>query len=174
MAHAAAAARSGLPSVRHNRVSDPASPLPRFGRALRVTPPSQPPVHFSRLLCDRLCAEAAAQPEREICGLIGARAGRAVSHYPIRNGAADARRRYAMDPAAQIAAFKLMRARGETLAAIYHSHPDGAPIPSPRDAREWTYPEALCLIVGLAGGTPELRAWRWTGQGFASVALPDD
>jgi proteasome lid subunit RPN8/RPN11 len=138
-----------------------------------VTPPSQPPVHFSRALCDRLRAEAAAQPEREICGLIGGRAGRAVSHYPIRNGAADPRQRYAMDPAAQIAAFKLMRARGETLAAIYHSHPDGVPIPSPRDAREWTYPEALCLIVGLTGGTPELRAWRWTGQAFAAVAFPD-
>lgn len=158
MAHAAAAARSGLPGVRRGAVSDPASPLPCFGRALRQA----------------LCAEAAAQTEREICGLIGARAGRAVSHYPIRNGAADPRQRYAMDPAAQIAAFKLMRAREETLAAIYHSHPDGAPIPSPRDAREWTYPEALCLIVGLAGGTPELRAWRWTGQGFAAVALPDD
>ena len=158
MAHAAAAARSGLPGVRRGAVSDLASPLPRFGRALRQA----------------LCAEAAAQTEREICGLIGARAGRAVSHYPIRNGAADPRQRYAMDPAAQIAAFKLMRAREETLAAIYHSHPDGAPIPSPRDAREWTYPEALCLIVGLAGGTPELRAWRWTGQGFAAVVLPDD
>lgn len=139
-------------------MSDPASPLPRFGRALRQA----------------LCAEAAAQPEREVCGLIGARAGRAVSHYPIPNGAADPRQRYAMDPTAQIAAFKAMRARGETLAAIYHSHPDVAPIPSPRDAREWTYPEALCLIVGLAGGTPELRAWRWTGQNFAVVALPDD
>lgn len=158
MAHAAAAARPGLSGVQHGAVSDPASPVPCFGRALRQA----------------LCAEAAAQPEREICGLIGARAGRAVSHYPIRNGAADPRQRYAMDPAAQIAAFKLMRARGETLAAIYHSHPDGAPIPSPRDAREWTYPEALCLIVGLAGSTPELRAWRWTGQGFAAVALPDD
>lgn len=158
MAHAAAAARSGLPDVRHGAVSDLISCRPCFGRALRQA----------------LRAEAAAQPEREVCGLIGARAGRAVSHYPIRNGAADPRRRYAMEPAAQIAAFKLMRARGETLAAIYHSHPDGVPIPSPRDAREWTYPEALCLIVGLAGGTPELRAWRWTGQGFAAVALPDD
>ncbi len=139
-------------------MSDLTSPLSCFGRALRQA----------------LCAKAAAQTEREICGLIGARAGRAVSHYPIRNGAADPRQRYAMDPAAQIAAFKLMRAREETLAAIYHSHPDGAPIPSPRDAREWTYPEALCLIVGLAGGRPELRAWRWTGQGFAAVVLPDD
>lgn len=157
MAHTAAAARSRLPGVRHGAVKDPAPTLPRFGSALRQS----------------LCAEAAAQPEREVCGLIGAHAGRAASRYPIPNHAANPRQRYTMDPVAQIAAFKAMRARGETLAAIYHSHPDGAPIPSLRDTQEWAYPEALCLIVGLAGGTPELRAWRWTGQDFAAVPLPD-
>jgi proteasome lid subunit RPN8/RPN11 len=118
-----------------------------------------------------LCAEAATQPEREICGLIGAAAGRAPSIYPIPNRAANPRSRYSMDPAAQIAAFKAMRVRGETLAAIYHSHPNGTAVPSRRDCREWTYPEALCLIVGLADGIPHLRAWRWSADGFAPVCL---
>lgn len=139
--------------------------LPR----LRVNPAHQPPVHFSRALCDRLRAEAAAHPMREVCGLIGAREGVALTHYPIANIAPDAGRRYRMDPAEQIAAFRAMRLRGEVLAAIYHSHPEGPPIPSPRDLCEWSYPEALCLIIGLAGGRPRLRAWRWTMGGFVPV-----
>jgi proteasome lid subunit RPN8/RPN11 len=136
-----------------------------------VNPPHQPPVHFSRALCDRLRAEAAAQPTREVCGLIGAREGVALTHYPIANIAPDAGRRYRMDPAAQIAAFRAIRLRGEALAGIYHSHPEGPPIPSPRDLREWSYPEALCLIVELVGGRSVLRAWRWSPDGFIPVQI---
>jgi len=138
---------------------------------LRVNPAATSLVHFSRALCHRLRAEAAAQPTREVCGLIGARDGVAVTHYPIANIAPDADHSYHMDPAAQIAAFRAMRLRGETLAAIYHSHPAGPPSPSPRDLCEWSYPEALCLIVGLAGGQARLRAWRWHPAGFAPVRL---
>ncbi|HET7687320.1 MAG TPA: M67 family metallopeptidase [Candidatus Macondimonas sp.] len=136
-------------------MKDPALALSRFGRTLDQA----------------LCAAAATQPEREICGLIGAATGRVPSIYPIPNRAADPRRRYSMDPTAQIAAFKTMRTRDETLAAIYHSHPHGTAVPSRRDCREWTYPEALCLIVGLGGGIPHLRAWRWSAVGFAPVCL---
>lgn len=138
---------------------------------LRVNPAAPSPVHFSRALCHRLRAEAVAQPTREVCGLIGARDGVAVTHYPIANIAPDADHSYHMDPAAQIAAFRTMRLHGETLAAIYHSHPAGPPIPSARDLCEWSYPEALCLIVGLSGGRPRLRAWRWSPAGFVPVRI---
>ena len=136
-----------------------------------MNPAAEPAIHFSRAICDRLRAAAAAEPTREICGLIGARDGAAVAHYPITNIAPDTARRYHMDPAAQIAAFRAMRLRGESLAAIYHSHPAGLPLPSPRDLCEWSYPDALCLIIGLAGGRPRLRAWRWHRAGFAPVRL---
>lgn len=138
---------------------------------LRVNPAAPSPVHFSRALCHRLRAEAAAQPTREVCGLIGARDGVAVTHYPIANIAPDADHSYHMDPAAQIAAFRTMRLHSETLAAIYHSHPAGPPIPSARDLSEWSYPKALCLIVGLSGGRPRLRAWRWSPAGFVPVRI---
>lgn len=152
MAHPAADARSRLPR-------------------LRVNPVAEATIHFSRALCHRLRAEAAAEPTREVCGLIGARGGVAVAHYPIANIAPDAGQRYHMDPAAQIAAFRAMRLNGEALAAIYHSHPNGPPRPSPRDLREWSYPAALCLIIGLAGERPRLRAWRWTPTGFIAHRL---
>lgn len=155
MAHAAAAARSGLSGMQRQAMKDHAHPLSCF----------------EHTLCQDLCAKAAAQPEHEICGLIGAAADRVPSIYPIPNRAADPRRRYSMDPAAQIAAFKAMRLRGESLAAIYHSHPHGPAVPSRRDRREWTYPEALCLIVSLGEGIPHLRAWRWSAVGFAPVHI---
>ena len=136
-----------------------------------MNPVAEATIHFSRALCHRLRAEAAAEPTREVCGLIGARGGVAVAHYPIANIAPDAGQRYHMDPAAQIAAFRAMRLNGEALAAIYHSHPNGPPRPSPRDLREWSYPAALCLIIGLAGERPRLRAWRWTPTGFIAHRL---
>lgn len=136
-----------------------------------MNPATEATIQFSRALCHRLRAAAAAEPTREVCGLIGARDGVTVAHYPITNVAPDASRRYHMDPAAQIGAFRAMRLRGETLAAIYHSHPNGPPRPSPRDLREWAYPAALCLIIGLADGRARLQAWRWTPAGFIAHRL---
>jgi [CysO sulfur-carrier protein]-S-L-cysteine hydrolase len=51
--------------------------------------------------------------------------------------------------------------QGLELAAIYHSHTRTAPKPSQTDiafAKNW--PGVLWIIVGLAGGEPEVRTWR--------------
>jgi proteasome lid subunit RPN8/RPN11 len=48
---------------------------------------------------------------------------------------------------------------GLDLGAIYHSHTRSAPYPSQTDINLAFYPDALYLIVGLAGGEPELRAF---------------
>ena len=54
-----------------------------------------------------------------------------------------------------------MRDRGETLLAIYHSHPRAKnPEPSATDVRLAYYPSAVYLIVGLANEEPSLRAFR--------------
>ena len=45
----------------------------------------------------------------------------------------DPARRFEMDPADQIRAMKTMRERGETMLAIYHSHPSAPPEPSVHD-----------------------------------------
>jgi proteasome lid subunit RPN8/RPN11 len=41
---------------------------------------------------------------------------------------------------------------------VYHSHPAGAALPSPRDLAEAHYPEWLFVIVGAAGRS--VRAFR--------------
>ena len=77
--------------------------------------------------------------------------------------------RYTMDPAEVIAALRDIEARGWRLGAIVHSHPASAAVPSATDLREAHYPEALMVIVSLASGTPEFRAW-----GIGSRPAPDD
>jgi proteasome lid subunit RPN8/RPN11 len=75
--------------------------------------------------------------------------------------------RYTMAPDEVLRAFLDMEHRGWTLGGIVHSHPVGPATPSPTDLREFRYPEALMVIVSLAGDAPDLRAW-WLGDRSAS------
>ncbi|GIX22233.1 MAG: hypothetical protein KatS3mg121_1016 [Gammaproteobacteria bacterium] len=129
-------------------------------------------LRLPRALVQRLLAHAQSEPEREVCGLIGARGGRAASLYPLRNAAPDPERAFLLDPAGQIAAQKTMRARGETLLAVYHSHPQAAAEPSTRDLDEARHAGVLMLIVSLGTrGVLELRAWRPGPDGAEPVAV---
>lgn len=119
-----------------------------------------------RPLATKLLFEAQKRPDEEVCGLVGARGDMPHSLYPIANVAAERTHRFEMDPKGQIAAMKAMRERGETLWAIYHSHPDAPPEPSARDLAELGYPEALYLIISLnIKGVLEMRGWRMNEDG---------
>lgn len=97
----------------------------------------------------------------ECCGLIGGADTHAISIYPLRNVAANKHVAYEVAPEELFAAQKDMRARGEQLVAIYHSHPRSAdPEPSETDVRLAYYPSATYLIIGLAGTEPVVSAFR--------------
>jgi proteasome lid subunit RPN8/RPN11 len=79
----------------------------------------------------------------------------------MRNVARSPLTSYEAAPQELFDAQRLMRGRGESLVAIYHSHPRAdEPVPSESDVRLAYYPEAVHFIVGLAGGAPTLRAFR--------------
>jgi len=119
------------------------------------------PVILPRPLVNDILQQALAAPEREICGLIGARDGHPTRCYPVENSDPQPGHHFHMDPRQQIAAMRAMRENHEALFAIYHSHPDAPPIPSTADIREAAYEEALYLIVSLATeGTLQLRGFR--------------
>ena len=86
----------------------------------------------------------------------------ALSVYPLRNVARDAEVSYEAAPEDLFAAQREMRARGERLVAIYHSHPlSDEPHPSERDVRLAFYPEAVYFIIGFArAGEAVVRAFR--------------
>lgn len=102
----------------------------------------------------------------ECCGLIGgAEDGRTHSIYRLTNVASNTEVAYEAAPEQLFAAQRQMRQRGETLLAIYHSHPGAVdPIPSETDVRLAYYPSAAYLIVGLAGEEPVVRAFAISEQ----------
>lgn len=100
-----------------------------------------------------------AYPE-EACGLLGGVVGIASSHYGVANVAREPAERFEMDPVGQLQAFRTIEERGEELIAIYHSHPSTAAVPSKADLRQVAYPDAYYLIVSLASGPPQVRAYR--------------
>ena len=111
---------------------------------------------------EELCAHAREAAPAECCGLVGGTSeGEARTVYPLKNLAADPLVAYEAAPEELFAAQRQMRARGEELLAIYHSHPRSRdPAPSETDVRLAYYPAAIYFIVGLAGDEPRLRAFR--------------
>ncbi len=111
---------------------------------------------------DQIFAYARAADPAECCGLIGGgENSNATSIYPLRNIAANTASSYEAAPEDLFSAQRQMRERGEDLLAIYHSHPRSSePAPSQTDVRLAYYPQAVYFIIGLAGPTPVMRAFR--------------
>ena len=115
-----------------------------------------------RKLTNQLLHLAQLSPNTEVCGLVGANdSGIPVSCYPVDNCAATPEKRFTLDAGQQIAAMKQIREKGESLFAIYHSHPSAPAEPSPTDIEEASYPEALHLIISLnTKGVLEMRGFK--------------
>lgn len=116
-----------------------------------------------------MIAQAQAGWPEEICGLLAADGtGRVVEWLPVPNVAADKQITYRMAPMHQLLAFERMDEEGWTLAAIYHSHPQSAAYPSPKDRHDAfdpydgvpLYPGTPYLILSLADrDAPAIRAF---------------
>jgi [CysO sulfur-carrier protein]-S-L-cysteine hydrolase len=115
-----------------------------------------------REFLDELFAHAHETDPAECCGLIGgSKDDCGQSIYRLSNVAANSQVAYEAAPEELFAAQRLMRERGETLLAIYHSHPRSAePEPSETDVRLAFYPSATYLIIGLGGAGPTMRAFQ--------------
>jgi [CysO sulfur-carrier protein]-S-L-cysteine hydrolase len=90
--------------------------------------------------------------------MIASRDGEAVTVHRARNVAASPLR-YEMDGMEQYKIQTAIEDAGLELGAIYHSHTRSAPYPSQTDINLAFYPEALYLIVGLAGEEADVRAY---------------
>ncbi|MGO9958810.1 MAG: M67 family metallopeptidase [Solirubrobacteraceae bacterium] len=121
-------------------------------------------------LYDEIISHARAEAPNECCGMIASRDGEAVRIYPAVNAAASPLR-YEIDGAEQYRIQMAIDDDGLDLGAIYHSHTRTAPFPSQTDINLAFYPEALYVIVGLAGDAPEVRAFRIRDQRVSEVEL---
>lgn len=129
-------------------------------------------IHLPPPLVNELLQHAQSNESHEICGLISGHSGKPTRCYRIDNIARDSTIRYEMKPEQQIAALRDMRQRGETLFAIYHSHPSSPAVPSRTDISEAGYPEALYLIISLSTkGVLEMRGFYLDNAGVSEVVL---
>lgn len=134
-------------------------------------------VELPRSIVVELLRQAQQSPDAEICGLITAVDDRPVRVIQIRNTAAEPRRLFDMDERQLIDAMKQVRERGETLFAIFHSHPDAEPVPSRNDIERLGYPETLHLIISLhTKGVLQMRGWRLDGAkpGPVDIGVAED
>jgi proteasome lid subunit RPN8/RPN11 len=114
---------------------------------------------LSRALYDEMVEHARAEAPNECCGMVATSNGEAVKVYPAVNAAASPLR-YEIDGAEQYRIQMDIDDAGHDLGAIYHSHTRSKPYPSQTDINLAFYPEALYVIVGLAGEEPEVRAFQ--------------
>ncbi|MEO8608999.1 MAG: M67 family metallopeptidase [Chloroflexota bacterium] len=98
------------------------------------------------------------RPE-EVCGIIGGIGERAKQIVSIENSSPDPQRHFRLDDQAFAKAMFELEHNGLSLIGIYHSHPNGNPIPSQEDIQQSNYPSTACVIVGLRDGEPRLAAW---------------
>jgi proteasome lid subunit RPN8/RPN11 len=84
---------------------------------------------------------------RECCGLLGGREGRITRVFPATNVASNPATSYEIAPQEIFRRMREMRAAGLELLGIYHSHPNGANEPSPRDIELAYHADAAYLII---------------------------
>jgi len=107
----------------------------------------------------------------EVCGILGGKGGVVTSHHPMTNTDAS-NEHFMMDPKEQFAVVKALRATGEEMVAIYHSHPETPARPSEEDIRLALTPNVCHLIVSLKErAAPVAKAFRITGGQVEPVAL---
>ncbi len=129
-------------------------------------------VKISRQLVNQLLHHAQSSPEAEVCGLVGGKEQVPAHCYPVKNSSETPSSRFLLDAEGQLKAMKEMRDRGETLFAIYHSHPTSPAEPSATDLELAAYPEALYLIISLdTEGVLEMRGFRLNDSGTVEIEL---
>jgi proteasome lid subunit RPN8/RPN11 len=123
---------------------------------------TRPDFKIPQTLVEEMFAHARSCVPDECCGLLGGEAERVANVYPLRNVAPRPEVAYEAAPEELFEAQRNMRARGETLVGVYHSHPRSSdPAPSRTDVRLAFYPEAFYFIIGFdEEGECVLRAFR--------------
>jgi len=131
-------------------------------------------------LADEIVAHARAEAPFESCGLVIGSApdgegGIALRYVACRNRLAS-RYRYEVHPQDLVRTVTEAEDAGEALWGIVHSHVASAAVPSATDVELATWPDALQIVISLAGEVPEVRA-SWITDGVAhdaglEIALP--
>jgi proteasome lid subunit RPN8/RPN11 len=106
---------------------------------------------------------ARSEPEIECCGLLAGRDAAIAAIFPAKNALGSATA-YEIAPRELFRLFRTMREQGLTHMGLYHSHPRGENVPSPRDIEQAFYPDQVYFIVSPRADAPNpVRAFSIRG-----------
>jgi proteasome lid subunit RPN8/RPN11 len=97
-----------------------------------------------------LLRHARDEAPRECCGLLSGHDSTVAACLALRNDSPTPERNYFAAPQDLFDAMRTIRNAGQSLLAIYHSHPSGAAHPSATDIAMAFYPELTYLVISLA------------------------
>ena len=123
-----------------------------------------------RSYAEEIIAHAREEAPNECCGILAGKNGRALRLYRAVN-AEHSPHRYDIGPEELFRIHSEVESLGWEFVAIYHSHPAGEAFPSPIDAAEARWPDAVYLIVSLVDREPVVRAFRLDQGAFSEEAL---
>lgn len=123
---------------------------------------------LSRRLFDGMLTHARFVAPQECVGLLFGFGETALTRVPLENAANDPFHGFYADPESLFQALLRAEQRGETLLAIYHSHPGGIARPSLRDLNDAEYRVISLIIVP---DTSEVQAYYFQPLGYDEVEL---
>jgi proteasome lid subunit RPN8/RPN11 len=119
-------------------------------------------------LRDQIVAHARDGLPNEACGILAGRDGRAERFFPAESDEPSPFY-YRIEARDQIRIMNEIDAAGLDLVGIYHSHTSSPAYPSRTDAEQAFWPDAVYVIVSLAGGEPDVRGYR-----IADMAITEE
>ena len=108
---------------------------------------------------DEIVAHARAGLPNEACGILAGSGDRVERFYPAEPDEPSPFY-YRIESRDQIRIMNEIDEAGLDLIGIYHSHTSSPAFPSRTDAEQAFWPDAVYLIVSLAGDAPELKGYR--------------
>jgi len=117
-----------------------------------------------------MLAQARVEWPRECCGLLAGMPVGGIVHarrlLPLVNAAEDGESEFLSEPRSMFAAVKAMRAAGQEIVAVYHSHPTSEPVPSRKDCANSFSDRVMNLIISSRAGQVGMRGWWLSASGF--------
>jgi proteasome lid subunit RPN8/RPN11 len=117
---------------------------------------------------DEVIAHARAGLPNEACGILAGRDGRVERFFPAQPDEPSPYY-YRISSADQIQIMNAIDDAGLDLVGIYHSHVSSPAYPSRTDAEQAFWPDAVYVIVSLAGGGADVRGYR-----IADMAIEEE
>ena len=121
-------------------------------------------------LRDEIVAHARAGLPNEACGILAGLDGRAERFFPAMPDEPSPYY-YRIESRDQIRIMNAIDEAGLDLIGIYHSHTSSPAFPSRTDAEQAFWPDAVYVIVSLAGGDADVRGFRIRDMDVAKEPL---